>query len=113
MSDLFPQDMVGESQRPSREEQAMQQAEMQELAVLVAKALAKGESRESVIADLTKNGWEHADADEFVGSIEYHMENAQHQHSGGGEGMGWLLWIGGILLINFLSYVFGWGFWIY
>lgn len=30
-----------------------------------------------------------------------------------GGGMGWLIWIGLILLINFLSWAFNWGFWIY
>ena len=111
MSDLFPEEMLGESKHPSQDEQA----EAQELALLVAKALANGESRESVIADLTNNGWDPAEADDYVSTIEYHLSQAQHRQSsgGGGEGMGWLLWIGGILLINLLSYLFGWGFWIY
>lgn len=30
-----------------------------------------------------------------------------------GGGMGWLVWIGVILFINFLSYVFNWPFWVY
>ncbi len=113
MSDLFPKEMLGESEQPSAEDQA----EMQELAILVAKALAKGESTDSVIADLTNNGFEPEEAAEFVYSVEYQLMEAQERHNsgggGGGEGSGWLLWIGGILLINFLSYIFGWGFWIY
>ena len=32
---------------------------------------------------------------------------------GGGALVRWGLWIGALLLINGLSYVFGWGFWIY
>lgn len=31
----------------------------------------------------------------------------------GGGGLGWLVWIGGLLLINFLSWAFNWSFWIY
>ncbi len=30
-----------------------------------------------------------------------------------GGGMGWLMWIGGLLLINGLSYVLNWGFWLF
>lgn len=29
-----------------------------------------------------------------------------------GEG-NWLVWIGGLALINFLSWVFDWSFWLY
>ncbi len=32
---------------------------------------------------------------------------------GRGRGGGWLIWIGLLLLINFLSWAFGWSFWIY
>ena len=110
MTDLFPEEMLGESNRPSAEDQA----EAQELALLVAKALASGESRESVVADLTNNGWDPAEANEYVTEIEYQLAEARsRQGGGGGEGMGWLLWISGILLINLLSYLFNWGFWIY
>ncbi len=30
-----------------------------------------------------------------------------------GGGMGWLIWIGALLLINLGSYLFDWGFWFY
>jgi hypothetical protein len=30
-----------------------------------------------------------------------------------GGGLGWLVWIGALLLINFLSWAFDWSFWIY
>jgi hypothetical protein len=32
---------------------------------------------------------------------------------GGGGGMGWLVWIGLLLVINALSWLFNWGFIIY
>ncbi len=30
-----------------------------------------------------------------------------------GGGLGWLIWLGGLILINVLSYAFNWGFWLY
>jgi len=30
-----------------------------------------------------------------------------------GAGGGWLVWIGVLVLINFLSWMFDWSFWIY
>jgi len=30
-----------------------------------------------------------------------------------GGGMGWLIWIGALILINVLSWAFDWSFWIY
>ena len=33
--------------------------------------------------------------------------------AGGGSGMGWIVWIGALLLFNGLSYVFNWGWIIY
>jgi hypothetical protein len=32
---------------------------------------------------------------------------------GGGGAWHWLIWIGVLLLVNLLSYVFHWGFWLY
>jgi len=33
--------------------------------------------------------------------------------SKGSGGLGWLIWIGALLVINLLSYLFNWGFWLY
>ncbi len=85
--------------------------EIEGLALLVAENLQKGESPEKIAQQLVDNGWEHNDAVGFVASIQRQL--AAHQKSGGGEGMGWLLWIGGVLLINLLSYLLNWGFWLY
>lgn len=91
--------------------------ELQQLAELVAEALGNGESREKVITDLVENGWDERSADKFVRSVEQ-VIYAQPQPAGGhadseGGGFGWLIWIGALLLINGLSYVFNWGFWLY
>lgn len=87
--------------------------EIQDLAMLVAENLAKGESPDAIAQQLVDSGWEAEDANSFVSSIQYQLAQAQRSQGGGGEGMGWLLWIGGILGINLLSYLFNWGFWIY
>ncbi len=95
---------------------SLEDDEMQELAQLVAEALARGDSRESVIEDLAKNGLSESDAEEFVSLIEYQLYqvDAGTAHGGGGEGgMGWLIWIGAIVGINVLSHIFNWGFIIY
>lgn len=100
----------------SEDHQKLDQQELNQLAHLVADSLTKGQKPTEVAQQLVNSGWEQADADGFVASIAAQLASAQRsatQSSGGGGGMGWLLWIGGILLINFLSWVFGWGFFIY
>jgi len=96
---------------------SLEDDEMQELAQLVAEALARGDSRESVIEDLSKNGMSDSDAEEFVSLIEFQMyqiDTGPTHHGGGGDGgLGWLVWIGAIIGIKVLSQIFGWGFVIY
>ena len=41
-----------------------------------------------------------------------HQYAAEEPSSDSGAG-GWLTWIGLLLLVNFLSYVFDWPFWVY
>lgn len=38
---------------------------------------------------------------------------AEIEEEEGGSGMGWLVWIGILILVNVLSFVFDWGFIIY
>lgn len=38
---------------------------------------------------------------------------AEIEEEEGGSGMGWLIWIGILILVNVLSFVFDWGFIIY
>ena len=98
-------------------DQQLSQEELNALARLVAESLAKGEKAADVTAQLVNNGWEQGEAAEFVGRIALHLASAQDRaaqsNDGGGGGMGWLIWIGAILFINFLSWVFDWPFWVY
>jgi hypothetical protein len=97
-------------------DQQLSQEELNALARLVAESLAKGEKAADVSAQLVNSGWEQGEADEFVGRIALHLASAQDRaaKSNAGEGgMGWLIWIGAILFINFLSWVFNWPFWVY
>ena len=86
--------------------------EIQGLTQVVAESLAKGEDPQSVAQKLIDSGWEPDQADGFVASIQQQM--LEPKNSGGGsESKGWLIWFGGIIGINFLSWLFNWGFWIY
>lgn len=98
----------------------LEDGEMQELAMLVVQALQKGETPEEVIEQLVTNGVDRETAQNLVAVIELRLyeaaqaEAGNYQPSGGGgEGMGWLVWIGLIIGINVLSQIFGWGFVIY
>ncbi len=86
--------------------------EIEALAMLVAQNLNDGEDPQQIAQQLVDNGWEPSDANGFVGSIQAQLAG-RTASQGGGEGMGWLIWIGALLVINLLSYVFNWGFWLY
>ena len=94
-----------------------EQEEMKQIAAHIAESLANGKSQEEVTQQLVDNGWEPGDASQFVNTIGARLAEVQshaYQEQSGGDGGGrWLVWIGAILLINLLSYLFGWGFWIY
>jgi len=77
----------------------------------VAESLAQGQSRSQVTAQLVESGWTQEASDQLVGEVEQHLSQAESK--GEGSGMGWLIWIGLLLLINLLSYLFNWGFWLY
>lgn len=87
--------------------------EIEGLTHVVAKSLAEGKDPEAIAQQLIDSGWEPEQAHAFVGSIHQQL----YEHAAGsaqeGEGGGWMLWLGGIVGINFLSWLFDWGFWIY
>ncbi len=86
--------------------------EIHGLAQVVADSLAKGEDPQTITRQLVDSGWEPDQANAFVGSIQQQMFKARSS-DGGSEAKGWLIWIGAIVGINLLSWVFNWGFWIY
>jgi predicted acetyltransferase len=93
---------------------AEEEAAFEELVQHIAREIAGGTSPNDVVANMVENGWEEDDAREMVGSIAMRMsEAAAAQEESGGGGGGWLLWIGIIIGINVLSYIFNWPFWIY
>ena len=106
----------------SQDDTALEQAAEQAV-----DALSSGRSEESVAQDLVATGWKKHEATEFVAHIgdllqektaDLQQQSALRearpaQKSTGSGAMGWLVWIGIILLINFLSWVFEWPFWIY
>lgn len=87
--------------------------EIQGLAEIVAKSLHEGETPQDISGKLVDSGWEPEEAERFVYSIKHHIEHPQESDGGGSELQGWMVWAGGLLLINGLSWAFNWGFWIY
>ncbi len=94
---------------------AEDQEELNQVAQLVAKSLSEGKSQADIASQLVANGWDQETAETFVSNIAISLANAQSHaaQSSGGGGMGWLVWIGLLLFINLLSYLFNWPFWIY
>jgi len=74
---------------------SLQENELQELSVLVAEALIRGESREQVVADLANNGIDDEEAEVLVSTVEHQLYQVETQVSpvDDGNGMGWLIWI--------------------
>ena len=86
--------------------------EIQALTQVVADSLTKGDDPQAVAQQLIDSGWEPDQANAFVGSIHQHIFEDKSS-SRGSESKGWLMWVGAIVGINFLSWLFNWGFWIY
>ncbi len=86
--------------------------EIQALTQVVSDSLAKGEDPQKIARQLIDSGWEPDQANNFVGSIHQHMFEGQSSGRES-ESKGWLVWIVAIVGINFLSWLFNWGFWIY
>ncbi|MEM8666275.1 MAG: hypothetical protein AAGG48_02080 [Planctomycetota bacterium] len=90
--------------------------EIQALSQIVSNSLANGEDPEKVAQQLIDSGWEPDQAQHFVNSIHHQMHEEQRPQRTAAqrsESMGWLVWIGAIVGINLLSWLFDWGFWIY
>ena len=97
----------------TRETISLDDDEMDALAQLVAESLLKGESRESVLADLSNNGIPRDEANRLVSLVEdqlFQVEVADSRptvsSSDDGGGMGWLIWIAVIVGLKVLSALF-------
>ena len=90
----------------------LEDEEKDALAQLVAEALLNGESRESVLADLSDNGVPEDEAEELVTVVELQLlpidvDLRQSESSGSSEGgWGWLIWILVIVGFRILSALF-------
>ena len=89
---------------------SLEDEEMQVLAQLVAEAIERGDSRESVLADLANNGIPEDDAENLVALVEHEMyqidTGPRHRHrpqDDSGGGMGWLIWVAAIVGFKILS----------
>ncbi len=97
------------SMTPEHDDAAIQQA-----AKKAAEGLASGRPRTSVANDLVADGWSEEDANQLVLSVEETLLENVGESAGGGSGIGgWVIWIGVLVVINLLSWAFGWSFWIY
>lgn len=82
---------------------------MEALAKNVGEALANGVSQDEIVNDLVGNGMDQADAEGFVATVGEHVPAGDGDE---GRGIpGWMIWVGGLVLFNVLSYIFNWG-WI-
>ena len=90
---------------------SLEDDERDALARLVAEALLDGDSRKSVLADLSNNGIADEEAEELVSLVELqlnYVDVASNSHSAndGEGGMGWAVWIVVIVVIKILSAFF-------
>ena len=101
-----------------------EQEAMNQTANAVANALLGGQTIQQVVRTLVDQGWSEEDAAGFVNQVQSHITKGQQSSRasagsdsaarGSGNALtGWLGFIGVLILINFLSYVFDWPFWIY
>ena len=90
-----------------------QKEAIQNLVHAIAEELRNGRKKGEVTQDLVDNGWDQAEASDFVNHIDSNLSQLQADHSEDNSGMRWLIWIGVLLLINLLSYLFNWPFWVY
>lgn len=78
----------------------------------VGEEIQKGTPPQSIKDKLIGEGVDRQTADTIVDDFVQYAKEAEAEQSESG-GMGWLMWIGIILVINLLSYIFDWPFWLY
>ena len=78
----------------------------------VAEALADGRSHFQIVTRLVDNSQEKDNAADLVKTVDHHISSTPVKNERG-EVASWLIWIGLLALINVLSYLFDWPFWVY
>jgi len=74
----------------------------------------EGKSKIEIKKALIEKGLDEELAQKVINNLsKYSSNNRSASQEDEGSGMGWLLWIGVLILVNILSAVFGWGFWVY
>ncbi len=96
------------SMTPERDDATVERA-----ARKVAAGLGSGHPRTSAVQDLVAEGWDEAEAQEFVMGIETALQETPAEGGGGGRAGGWLVWIAVLVIFNVLSYAFGWGWFLW
>lgn len=107
--------------------EAPERESMEQAFQAVAKELAKGRPWQAVAHELTQAGWQRPEAAEFVQGVERELREWErqqrasastagattaHQAQGGALGS-WVVYVGILIGINVLSYIFDWPFWVY
>ena len=90
-----------------------QKEAIQNLVHAITEELHNGRKNGEVTQDLVDNGWDQAEASDFVNHRESNLSQLQAEHSEHNSAMGWVTWVGVLLVINLLSYLFNWPFWVY
>ena len=74
----------------------------------------EGQSKVEIKKALIEKGLDEELAQKVIDNLgQYSSNQRKAKQEDEGSGMGWLLWIGILILVNILSAVFGWGFWVY
>ena len=80
----------------------------------IARELGKGRDPETIVSAMREKGWGEDDARQIVELIEAQLTRTRSRSSGTNPAVVQLLtYIGILALINFLSLVFDWPFWVY
>ncbi len=108
--------MSEENQQPPEQEQE-QEADLEDLAAFVVLKLQTGQSQESIVDEILGEDSDKEarhEMGEFVFQIANHLAEVDSAGSANeSEFPGWVLWGGLLILVNILSAIFDWPFWVY
>jgi hypothetical protein len=91
------------------------EADIEELAVSIAQALQSGRSQSSIVDEIIGDGQDQEHRENiahFVSQIGQSVDSVDVEEDGG-EFSSWMIWIALLVVINVLSAMFDWPFWVY